>query len=197
MEAWNQNLFLIMNAPAQPSAFMLGMGVFFAEYVIWLVPSLLIVGWLRGAENTKKLMLEAALVGVIALFVSAVIGMLWPHPRPFMIGLGHTLIPHAADTSFPSDHMTLMWSVAFSLLLNQRTRMLGCGLAVLGLAVAWARIYLGVHSPIDMVGAAMVAIVCATLGLMLKKTVFEFLYVWIAKIYRVLFAPLIRMGWVR
>ncbi len=197
MEVWNQNLFLILNAPADPSNFMLVTGIFFAEYLIWIVPALLVLGWLRQPESIKKLLLEAAVVGVIALLISSVIGALWEHPRPFMIGLGHTLIYHAADASFPSDHMTLMWSVAFSLLFNQRTRTVGCVLALLGLPVAWARIYLGVHSPIDMVGALAVAIASAILGLMLKKTVVEFLYGLISTIYRWLFASLIRRGWVK
>lgn len=35
-----------------------------------------------------------------------------------MIGLGHTLITHAADSSFPSDHLTLLWAVAFSFLMH-------------------------------------------------------------------------------
>jgi len=82
--------------------------------------------------------------------------MVWQHPRPFMIGLGHTLIPHAADSSFPSDHATVLFAVSLTLLLGRATVP---GLAVLlaGFCVAWARIFLGVHFPLDMIGAAAVA----------------------------------------
>jgi undecaprenyl-diphosphatase len=42
------------------------------------------------------------------LLINQVIILLWQHPRPFVIGLGHTYLAHAADSSFPSDHLTLL-----------------------------------------------------------------------------------------
>ena len=80
-----------------------------------------------------------------------------------MIGLGNTLIPHVADSSFPSDHLTLLWAVALSFLMHQRPRFAGVFLALLGLPMAWARIYLGVHFLLDMLGAALVAGISAWL----------------------------------
>lgn len=56
-----------------------------------------------------------------------------------MIGLGHTFMPHAADSSFPSDHLTLLWAVSVSFLMHQRLRLAGALLTTLGLPMAWAR----------------------------------------------------------
>jgi undecaprenyl-diphosphatase len=68
-------------------------------------------------------------------------------------GVGQAWISHAATGSFPSDHLTVQWVLAGMLLLNRRTRAWGAGIALLGLPMAWARIYLGVHYPGDMLGA--------------------------------------------
>ena len=141
-------------------------------------------------------MLEGAASGAAGLLVVQLIGLVWQHPRPFMMDLGHTLIPHAADSSFPSDHLTLLWAVAFSFLAHQRTRLAGLALALLGLPVAWARIYLGVHFPLDMVGAAAVAALCTWLCLRHARWLVEPVFQVASAIYHRLFAPLIRRGWI-
>ncbi|MEO7106863.1 MAG: undecaprenyl-diphosphatase [Rhodoferax sp.] len=196
MEEFNQSLFLLINAPAHPAAVVLVLARLFAQYVILLVPLTLLAAWLRGTEHTRKLMLEAAASAVLALLMAQAIGLVWSHPRPFMIGLGHQLIPHVADSSFPSDHLTLMWSVGFSLLLHAESRAAGTLLTLLGLPVAWARIYLGVHFPLDMAGAALVAALSAWLCLRQAHWFVTPAFPWLTATYRRLFAPLIRRGWV-
>ncbi|MHB1250360.1 MAG: undecaprenyl-diphosphatase [Polaromonas sp.] len=193
----NEALFLWLNAPEQPDTVVLALAGWLANYAIWLVPVILVAGWLRGSDSTRKLMLEATLAGLAGLLMAQAIGLVWTHPRPFMIGLGRTLIPHASDSSFPSDHLTLLWSVAFSFLMHQRTRMAGALLALLGLPVAWARIYLGIHFPFDMVGAAAVAGLASWLCLRLARWFAQPLFKWATAIHRRLFAPLIRRGWMR
>lgn len=113
-----------------------------------------------------------------------------------MIGLGHTLIPHAADSSFPSDHLTLLWAVAFSFLMHRSPRLAGMALALLGLPVAWARIYLGVHFPLDMVGAALVAGLSAWLAFREMRVYLPATCRLALCVHRVLFGKLIQIGWV-
>ena len=197
MEELNKALFLLINGSEHPNTFLLEIAKLFADYAIWLVPLALVVGWLRGGERTRKLMLEATASGLVGLMINQAIGLVWQHPRPFMTGLGHTFIPHVADSSFPSDHLTLLWAVSFSFLMHQRPRPTGAVLALLGLPMAWARIYLGVHFPSDIVGAAMVAGLSAWLCLREKHWFTEPIFPWANAIYRRLFAPLIRRGWVR
>jgi undecaprenyl-diphosphatase len=67
------------------------------------------------------------------------------------------------ETSFPSDHATLLFALALALVLNPVTRQLGGVMLVLAVAVAWSRVYLGVHFPLDMAGALLVAL-AATLA---------------------------------
>lgn len=197
MQELNETLFLLINAPASPNAILLAIAKVFANQAIWLAPMALIIGWFRGNERTRKLMLEATASGLAGLLINQVIGLFWQHPRPFMVGLGNTFIPHVADSSFPSDHLTLLWSIAFSFLMHQSPRFAGVVLALLGLPVAWARIYLGVHFPMDMVGAAMVALSSAYLCFREERWFLDSGYLWTCAIYRHLFAVPIRLGWVR
>ncbi|MBS0370576.1 MAG: undecaprenyl-diphosphatase [Proteobacteria bacterium] len=196
MEDFNHALFLWLNAPEHPHALLLAVATFFAEYAIWVVPALIGIGWLRGSEHTRKVLLEATASGLAGLLINQIIGLIWPHPRPFMIGLGHTFMPHAADSSFPSDHLTLLWAVAFSFLMHRRPRLAGMTLAVLGLPVAWARIYLGVHFPLDMLGAALVAALSAWLAFREVRFYLPPTYSLATRIHRIIFDKFIALGWV-
>ncbi|KUM02989.1 undecaprenyl-diphosphatase [Chromobacterium subtsugae] len=157
MDDVNYTLFEWLNAPALPSGCLLALAKFLGEYLIALMPLLLAGCWLWGGARQRKAALEALAAALSALGLNQLIAWLWPQPRPFMLGLGHCFLNHAADASFPSDHLTLWWSVAASFWLGRAMRNCGYGLLAAGLPMAWARIYLGVHFPLDMLGAAAVA----------------------------------------
>ncbi|PFH08322.1 undecaprenyl-diphosphatase [Collimonas sp. PA-H2] len=195
MEEFNQSLFLLFNASAHPNPITLNTAMVAADLLIYLIPVSLLVGWLRGSEATRKLMLEAVVAGIVGLSISMLCGMLWQHPRPFAIGLGTNFLAHSPDSSFPSDHLTLQWSVAFSFLLHKRLRTLGLVYSLLGLPMAWARMYLGVHYPFDMAGAAAVAAVSAIICHRCTPWFMAPLFRCASAIYGFLFAPLIRRGW--
>jgi len=163
MEPLNHTLFLWLNASAHPAPAMAWLGVFFAVYAVWIVPITAGIGWLRGGPGVRQALLRAAVSALAAWLMNQWIGWLWPQPRPFALGLGHQLVEHAANFSFPSNHLALTWAVAFSLLLEPGWRRFGLALALWGVPIAWARIYVGVHFPLDMLGAALVALACALL----------------------------------
>lgn len=197
MEHLNQTFFLWLNAPEHPNALVVTLATFFAEWLIWAVPILIGIGWLRGNVNTRKALLVSTASGLLGLLTNQIIGLAWSHPRPFMIGLGHTLIPHVADSSFPSDHLTLWWSVAVSFLLQRGLRRAGVALALFGLPIAWSRIYLGVHFPLDMLGAIAVAALSAVLTLHEARWYLGPIYRLATRIHCLLFGRLIALGWVR
>lgn len=197
MEEFNRTLFLAINASEHPNALILAVAKLLANDVVWLIPAVLLLGWLRGRERTRLVLLEAAASGVVGLMINQAIGLVWSHPRPFMIGVGHSYIAHVADSSFPSDHLTLIWAVAFSLLTQERTRLVGITLAALGLPVAWARIYLGIHFPLDMFGAAVVAVLSAWMCFRGKHLLVVPLYGLAVYVHRRVFSSLIQRGWVQ
>jgi undecaprenyl-diphosphatase len=197
MEDLNQTLFLLLNASAHPSIFMLGVAIFFAVYAIWAVPAVIGIGWLRGNQSTRQMLLQAVVSAVAGLLIGQIIALFWQHPRPFAMGLGHNFLAHVANTSFPSSHLTFIWSVAFSLAMHRGRRALGIALAVLGVPVAWARIYTGVHFPLDMAGAALVAVASAWLTSHAMHWFMPSVYGFAIRIHRLLFGKLIARGWVR
>jgi undecaprenyl-diphosphatase len=197
VENLNHALFLWMNAPANPNALLLTLAIVFAEYAMEVVPLLIAIGWLRGTEQTRKRTLEATAAGLVGLLINQSSGLLWFHPRPYMIGLGHTFLVHAPDSSMPSDHLTLLLAVAFSFLLHRSYRFTGIALALLGLPIAWARIYLRVHFPFDMIGAVLVAALSAWLAWREVRWYMPIAYKLTAQLHAVAFKRFIAQGWVR
>lgn len=197
MTSLNHSLFLWMNASQDPPLVLRFVALVLAYGVIWLVPLGLVVAWLWGDTRVRRACVLALATTGLALAAAQVITRVWPQPRPFMVPLGHTLVAHVADASFPSDHLTVLWSIAFSLLLLPRLRGAGALIALLALPVAWSRIYLGVHFPLDMLGAAGVAAVSAALCWSVRDSVLAPLMNAANGVYRRLFALPIRRGWVR
>ena len=197
MERLNDSFFLLINAAPGASDIVVGTAIFFAYGLIWLVPTGLIIGWLRGSSALRQILVAATVSGLAALLINQLIGLFWYHPRPFGAGIGQTLVFHARDSSFPSDHLTLIWAVAFSLLLREQSRSAGWALALMGVPVAWARIYLGVHFPLDMIGAALVALGSAWFINSVQHRLITPLMPLLLSAYRTIFAGLIRKGWVR
>jgi undecaprenyl-diphosphatase len=197
MNDLNNSLFLMINAGPGASGMVSVIARFLAEGLIWILPLGLIVGWLRGSSATRQLLVAATVSGVAGLLMNQLIGLVWYHPRPFETGIGQTLMQHAQDSSFPSDHLTLIWAIAFNLLLHEHSRLAGWTLALLGLPIAWARIYLGVHFPLDILGAAIVAVSCAWIIFRGEHYVVPPLLTVLQWLYRILFAGCIRRGWVQ
>ncbi|RKD86670.1 undecaprenyl-diphosphatase [Kushneria marisflavi] len=195
MEAFNQHLFLVLNAQQQSQPLVIWFAIIMAKYAIFCIPLIMLKGWLGKSEAHHKIMLTALLATVGALLINNLIGsLIWYHPRPFVMPLGHTLISHAPTPSFPSNHMTIVSTVAFSFILRPALRKTGVALAVLALPIAWSRIYLGVHFPLDMLGAVIVAGVASLMMLWLQPLYLETLYGVTRGVYRIVFSPLIARG---
>ncbi|UVA81889.1 phosphatase PAP2 family protein [Pandoraea commovens] len=197
MEHLNDTLFLLLNARALPTPPMFALATFLAQYLILAVPVGLVVAWMRVTETQRRELIAAAVAGVVGLALNQAIGWVWQHPRPFVMGIGHTYLAHAADSSFPSDHLTLIWSVAFALVANKRTRIAGIVTMMLGVSVAWARIFLGVHFPLDMVGSVIVAGTASWLVTQQMDWLLAPAFRLTMTIYHKIFARFIDRGWVR
>jgi undecaprenyl-diphosphatase len=196
LEAFNQAFFLMINGTTATPAWQVATALLIADYLIWLIPLLLVGMWLSGDEGQRNLAIRACLVAMLGVGANQLIGLVWQHPRPFMIGLGHTFLPHAPDSSFPSDHGTVFAGVALTLLFGG-LRWLG-GLTLLtGAAVAWARVFLGVHFPLDMVGAVAVACVAYALIAPLWRLAGTPVTRSAIELYRKLLAKPIARGWLR
>ncbi len=164
MPDWNQQLFLLINASAYPNAWLVQIASILAASPVMVGPVVLVAFWVWGAPACRGALLAVAGAVLVGQGINQIVGLLYFEPRPFMIGLGHTLIPHVPDNSFPSDHATFVWTVGAGLIATGAGRRCGVAICLYGLTVAWSRVFLSVHFPDDMAASAVVAVVGAGLA---------------------------------
>lgn len=194
LEALNQLWFLQINAtPASPDWLIL-LASFIAQRLLPLLPLWLAALWLWGRPALRDTVLKSCLFTLAALAGNGLIGMLWPHPRPFAVPLGHVFLTHDATPSFPSNHGTIFAMMALTWWFSA-ARGWGAALAAATIAVAWSRVYLGVHWPLDMVGAVLAA--AAWFWLLSKLWARCSPTALAERCYRGVFAKPIALGWVR
>lgn len=192
----NLTLFSLINASPDASNSSINFAIFIANDLLYCMIALFAWFWLRGNYETKKQILKAFIFTSIALLISQCISHAFYHPRPFVMDVGRTLIYHAPNGSFPSDHMLIFSSIAFSYLFSAQ-RKLGVVLLPMAWLVAWSRVYLGVHFPLDMLGAFILAFVLNYFGLTLWNQYKEKIMQWVLTLHFYVFKPLIQRGYIK
>ncbi|MFH7807193.1 phosphatase PAP2 family protein [Acinetobacter sp. BSP-153] len=192
----NLSLFSWINASPEAINTNIHFAIFIANDLLYCMILLFAWFWLRGNYDTKKQILKAFIFTSIAILISQCISHVYYHPRPFVMDVGRTLIYHAPNGSFPSDHMLIFSSIAFSYLFSAQ-RKLGVFLLIVAWLVAWSRVYLGVHFPLDMLGAFLLAFALNFFGLKLWNLYKEKIMQWALTIHFYLFKPLIQKGYIK
>ena len=163
LEAVNHTIFAWLADPSHLGALPSGLLIAVAQGPIFALPALLVALWLLGSPQDRSAAVTAALAGVLALLIAASCSALVFHPRPFMEGLAANSLDHASDSSFPSDHATLFFGLAFAFLFRPASWPV-CNpllLVTVGVCVGLARVALAAHYPLDIVGAALIGRVAA------------------------------------
>jgi undecaprenyl-diphosphatase len=116
-----------------------------------------------GASRPKLAALSAAISAGLGLLVNMLLGQLWYHDRPFVDHPKQTvlLVHHGADNSFPSDHTTIAFAVAFAVMFFYRR--VGLLLVAVAVGVGVSRILVGVHYPVDVATSVLVGLGSAAL----------------------------------
>lgn len=161
MNALNLALFQWLTAGSHPTPWVLSVATAFALWGSWLCAGVLVFALWRHRADRAWLFIVAAFAGLSSM-VSHTIAMSLNMPRPFVLGLAPAYIEHAGRGSLPSTHATVMFMVALAFLLRPSLRRLGVPLLALAAATGWARIYVGVHFPIDIAAGLLLgtAIAC-------------------------------------
>ncbi len=117
---------------------------------------------------------------------------LWSRPRPY---LDHQ-ISHpwssATDASFPSDHATLSFAIAFAVLAFDPV--VGALVLVVALVIAVGRLFIGAHYPSDVAAGLLVGLIAAGVVVRLLPRFVSWVVSYVERVSDPLLRPLWRPG---
>ena len=151
---WNIDLFVHMHATTASPHLLVAAAVVLAQWPLYAALGMAAWQFWRHRDGTGAALVVGA--WLVANRIEAAMAALAFHARPFAAGFGPAFMAHAADNSMPSSHVATGSILVIVLALRGRRRASALA-AALTLAMAWARIYVGVHWPADMAGALLVA----------------------------------------
>jgi undecaprenyl-diphosphatase len=156
----NQSLFVYIHNFSGRSPIFDGIGIFFANYLVYF----LVFGFFflvlveSGPRRKLYRFAEGALATLLSRgIVTELIRFFYHHPRPFLF-YGFTPLISESSWSFPSGHMTFLFALAT--VVWYADRRWGIAYFILSAVVGVARIYVGVHWPLDILGGVVIGIVC-------------------------------------
>jgi undecaprenyl-diphosphatase len=155
---WDIRLFALIHGLSGRSIFADLAGIFFAQYL----PYLLILGFLMlvfrepGARRKFYLFAEGTLAVILARgIIASSIHYFYHTARPFVF-FGFAPLIGESGSSFPSGHMT--WFFALATTVWYADRKWGIWYFLLTCIMGIARVYVGVHWPLDILGGAVIGL---------------------------------------
>jgi undecaprenyl-diphosphatase len=139
-----------------------------------------IIGLVTMNEKMRGIAIDTFVITVFNLLLSFVIGVFWYVPRPFVNNKVNLLIPHAIDSSFPSDHAIGTMSIAVGI--NRWNKVYGRLLIVLSIIVGISRVFVGHHYPSDVIGGYAIVFVTSFLYNRFLKNIVQTIYFKIEKL---------------
>jgi membrane-associated phospholipid phosphatase len=133
-----------------------------ADYLV--IPIFLVGGimlLLVPARDRYLLWAKAVLAGLAALLFAKIIAQFYQGVRPFeQLGVepGAAFLP---NPGFPSDHALLVFAVAAIVWATSKNKWVSGALLVAAILVAGGRVLALVHTPLDVIGGALCAIIAA------------------------------------
>jgi undecaprenyl-diphosphatase len=160
MASFDLALFNYIHGLAGVSRLLDFISIFFAEYAGYFLVVAFItwVWWKYEVRERWGALLFASLSVLISRGLITEMIRFWYHrPRPFVLLKFTPLIEQADKGSFPSGHASFYFAIAAVLWMYDRR--LGNYFAAIAGVMGIARVFVGVHWPLDIIGGALVALV--------------------------------------
>src|SRR5207244_6821181 len=113
--------------------------------------------------GTRKWKLASACAlgsAALALLLNQLIGKIWHRERPFATHpSAHVWGSRSHDPSFPSDHASAAFAIAFAVLLFDRA--VGSVFLAAAVLIGVGRVFIGAHYPADILAGALVGFAVA------------------------------------
>lgn len=138
--------------------------------LVVIVALIFLFPWPRRRRERRSGAVLATAAAGFALLINQPIAHTVDRLRPYLAHPAHShlLIARSHDPSFPSDHATGAFALAFGVWLYDRA--LGTVLLVLGAILAFSRVYVGTHYPGDVVAGAVIGIALALALFLVQAT---------------------------
>lgn len=168
----NDRLLLHINGWAGKSRLLDNFMIFSARYLVYIVfvVAIACVAYYARKREWKPIIYFFATL-VVSFVLLQFAGLVNFDHRPFMDHQLTQLVAHAAGKSFPSDHTTVTAAIAFGLLLFTRFKALGVAVLAAACLIGFARVFVGIHYPADIVGALLTAAFGAAVVFVAKKLI--------------------------
>lgn len=127
-----------------------------ANWLIYVAGALAVVPLLAALRRGGRAgVLRVAVSLPLAFVAGQVVALGSDEVRPFQTHPVHQLIAHASGGSLPSDHATAAFTLAFAVGAFL-SRGWGLALFVLAIVIGFARVWVGVHYPADILAGAVI-----------------------------------------
>ena len=135
------------------------LGIFLANYSGYFLAATAIILLIRIKNKKQRIhFFSLTILSVILArgIITEIIRFFYYQPRPFLILEIQPLIAHAPTGSLPSGHAAAFFALALAVFYFNRKW--GCWIFTLSLFMGLARIFAGVHWPLDILAGALIGL---------------------------------------
>ena len=169
----NESIFLTINSWAGQNIWLDRFMIFSADWLGYVLILGVIFYYLRDRQKYREMVFFAFGSAIVSRFVLvSIIRFFYYSPRPFLVLQNvHQLLDHDMESSFPSGHAAFYFALAAGVYLYNKKvyppekylffRRVGYAYFALAGLIGFARIFVGVHWPLDIIAGAVLGIVTA------------------------------------
>jgi len=154
-----------------------------AAFALWLV------GRPGGSHRWKLASASALASAALALEANQLIAKVWHRPRPYEAHPALYHLSNSHDPSFPSDHASAAFAIAFAVFLFDRV--VGTVFLAVAVLIGLGRVLTGAHYPGDVLAGGAVGLLAALLVVYLGRRVLA----WAVRLVERVTDPIVAPAW--